>query len=248
MKLLLCIDDTDNLDSPGTGHLLDELKTEIEEMGMGRCSRITRHQLFVHDDVPYTSHNSAMCCSVDLNNDRIDSIIEYSRKYLIKTSAEGSDPGLCVIDIDSLSDREELIDFGNRAKREVLTKKEAYGLAEKLDIHLSEHGGTGDGIIGALAGVGLRLGGNDGRYKGWFIYDDEDSLVTVNRITGFPQVDEVRTYEGKKLDNDEKIVLRGKLKTVHLGSNSVLLVEPADKSSAEALWQSCPKEKIKLFS
>ena len=56
------------------------------------------------------------------------------------------------------------IDFGYRAKQVVLTKSNAYKLAKKLDIHLSEHGGSGQGVIGALAGVALRLTANDGRF------------------------------------------------------------------------------------
>ena len=44
---------------------------------------------------------------------------------------------------------------------------DAYLLAEQFpELSLSEHGGTGDGVIGALAGVGLRLSGSDGRIKG----------------------------------------------------------------------------------
>jgi hypothetical protein len=248
MKIFLCIDDTDNLDSPGTGHLLNSLKNEIEEMGMGNCSRITRHQLFVHEDVPYTSHNSAMCCSIDMNNDKVNPIIEHSINFLLKTSAEGSDPGLCVLDINSNFNKEKLIDFGNRAKKEVLTKKEAYNLAKELNLHLSEHGGTGDGIIGALAGVGLRLGGNDGRYKGWFTYNEKNSLITVEEICTFPEVDEVFTFEKEKLDNNETVLLREKLKTVHFNSNSVLLVEKPDKRDKDILWQSCSKERIKAFT
>lgn len=51
----------------------------------------------------------------------------------------------------------DLVDFGRRAKNEVLTKDLAYDLAVKLGVPLSEHGGTGDGVIGAVAGSGLRL-------------------------------------------------------------------------------------------
>ncbi len=49
----------------------------------------------------------------------------------------------------------------------LLTKQEAYMLANTTGVHLSENGGTGDGIVGALAGTGLRLDGNDGRFRGW---------------------------------------------------------------------------------
>jgi len=58
------------------------------------------------------------------------------------------------------------MECGRRATCSVLTKKEAYPLAEKLGIHLSEHGGTGDGVVGALAESGLRMTGNHCRFRG----------------------------------------------------------------------------------
>ena len=33
---------------------------------------------------------------------------------------------------------------------------------------LPGYGGTGQGVVGALAGVGLRLYGDDGRFRGWY--------------------------------------------------------------------------------
>ena len=62
--LLICMDDTDSLDSPGTGEVLEELLARLAEEGLGRGSFITRHQLLVHPDIPYTSHNSSMCSQV----------------------------------------------------------------------------------------------------------------------------------------------------------------------------------------
>ena len=54
--LLICIDDTDSLDSPGTGQVLEELLACLAEEGLGLGSFITRHQLLIHPDIPYTSH------------------------------------------------------------------------------------------------------------------------------------------------------------------------------------------------
>ena len=250
MKILLSIDDTDNLDSPGTGHLLDKLKKEIEELGWGKSSRITRHQLFVHPKVPYTSHNSAMCCEIDLKENRIKTLIEYGQKFLEKISAPGSDPGLGVLSLDSLTktDKDLLISFGQQSKKKVLTKKEAYSLAKKINLHLSEHGGTGDGIIGALAALGLRLSGYDGRYKGWFSAPKENGVLTVETLCSWPEIDEVRTIDKKdKLSDQTKVLLKGKLKTILWDYKSILLVEKSDHKDKGINWQSCPKEKIKMF-
>lgn len=167
-KLYICIDDTDNLESVGTGHLADDMAEAIVRNGWGIRSRVTRHQLYVHDDIPYTSHNSSMCFEANVKSYCIQEMTQYFIEYLEKNHAKGSDPGLCIVDCTTLTveTAEALISFGKRAKKEVLTKDEAYEFARKRDIHLSEHGGTGVGVIGALAGCGLRLTGNDGRFRG----------------------------------------------------------------------------------
>ena len=78
MEILICIDDTDNLESPGTGHLAEILRSDIERLYVGKTSRITRHQLFVSPEIPYTSHNSAMCFKAEMELKYLDDMIEYA--------------------------------------------------------------------------------------------------------------------------------------------------------------------------
>ena len=154
MKVLVCIDDTDNHESMGTGQLSQIMVDKIQENRWGVCSAISRHQLFVHDDIPYTSHNSSMCFSIDFDGE-LGELVDLGASFLETKSAPGSDPGLCVANLDKSLDRESLIDLGLRAKQEVLSKQEVYDLAKKTGVHLSEHDGTGDGVVGALAGIQL---------------------------------------------------------------------------------------------
>lgn len=166
MKYFVCIDDTDNYESIGTGELLENMMREAEINGLVKCGFIVRYQLYIHDDIPYTSHNSSMCCTAETDNP--DLFISFCEKYLEEKSAEGSDPGLCILIDDTSVDYSLLIEFGKRAQSEVLTKSQAYSVAEGFGpgLHLSEHGGTGEGIIGALAGAALRAGKEEGRIKG----------------------------------------------------------------------------------
>ncbi|MCM0080445.1 hypothetical protein L4X63_02470 [Geomonas sp. Red32] len=166
MRILVSIGDTDNLDSRGTGELATLIAAELESRGWGRAGFVTRHQLLVHPDIPYTSHNSAMCFEAEIAENALDAVIAYASDFLARESAEGSDPGLCVAAIEAVASPEQLIVFGERAKDSVLDKDTAYTLAEMLGVHLSEHGGSGQGVIGALAGAGLRLGGNDEGSRG----------------------------------------------------------------------------------
>jgi hypothetical protein len=247
MEVYICIDDTDNLESRGTGELAALLADDIAKNGWGTSSFITRHQLLVHPDVPYTSHNSSMCFSATINDTFLETLISHASGFLERESAEGSDPGLCVAVSDRIGSPEVLKEFGIKAKQQVVTKSEAYYLAQNLGVHLSAHGGTGHGVIGALAGVGLRLGGNDGRMRGGLKLGAENSVVKVGEICSHPQVDAVRSTDGNLLGNEERVILGEKIKTVLLEGKSVLLVMPAKDGTEAALWRTCPRQLLKKY-
>jgi hypothetical protein len=244
MKLLVAIDDTDNLESVGTGELAAVLSTSLAERGWGKGGFVTRHQMLVHPDIPYTSHNSAMCFPAEINRDDIGAFIAHAEAFLREESATGSDPGLCVTEIGRLSAPEELIAFGKSAKRVVLEKKNAYDLAGRLGVHLSEHGGTGQGVIGALAAVGLRMTGNDGRFKGHFKIDATDGVVTPTEIKKQTHVEAVKTIDGAVLEDHEKIRLGKKVKAVLMDGKATLLVTKID---GDIKWETCPKQQLKRF-
>lgn len=229
MRILLCIDDTDNLESIGTGHHAQDLREKIERNNLGKTYFISRHQLYVHKDVPYTSHNSAMCFEADINEDDLEKVIELSKQHLIEVSAEGSDPGLCVAVKDNILNPAQLIAYGKKAKCSLITKEEAYEMAKKQNIHLSEHGGTGQGIVGAVAGVALRYYGNDGRIKGKVEVGKEGETFTVKEIKEIVKCDAIISLNGEELKDNENIILsEEKLKSILLGWKNTLLVTKKD--------------------
>jgi len=246
MNILVCLDDTDNLESRGTGELASLLADRIVERGWGQSSFITRHQLLVHPDIPYTSHNSAMCFGAALNDSCPPArFIEYAAGFLERESAPGSDPGLCVATLAELADSEPILAFGRAAKREVLNKKDAYSLAEKTGIHLSEHGGDGGGGIGALAGVGLRLGGNDGRLKGRLKLGNPGEVRTVFALKNHPLIDTIRSLDGAFPVARDNVELGDKIKTVLLEGKSILLLERTGDPAVP--WRTCSRQALRNY-
>jgi hypothetical protein len=241
MNILVAIDDTDSPDEGATGHLAEEISVEMANRGVGKASRITRHQLFIHSSIPYTSHNSSMAFSVTASS--LESVYEIASHMLEERSISGSDPGLCLVDVGSMNDRQrrELMEFGRDAKRRVLSKEEAYSTAARIGVRLSEHGGTGGGVIGALAGAGLRLSGNDGRFRGWL--DGSCGEVSVAGLVAMQDIDEVRAYRTHEvLGSEDKVEIRGRMKTVLLGGRVVLLVYREN-----GVWKNCLKEQLKDY-
>ncbi len=185
--VVCCVDDTDDVTrETSTGLVAEAIAEGVAELGGCMVLGITRHQLLLAEGVPYTSHNSSMCFMARMPEGASGALCERAVGEIARLSAASADPGLCVADMSAMwfgegsapgawaaapaqvrADLAALASFGVRAQREVLTKEEAYALANGIEwLQLSEHGGTGQGVIGALAGVGLRLTGNDGRFRG----------------------------------------------------------------------------------
>lgn len=245
MKILVSIDDTDNIESRGTGEVAEILAEGIAAKGWGRCGRVTRHQLLVHPDIPYTSHNSSMCFTAEISADLLDDLTEYCCSALTRESAPGSDPGLCIAVPERMGTPESLMAFGRRAKTTVISKEEAYETAAIHGVHLSEHGGTGQGVIGALAGAGLRLSGNDGRFKGKLRIPSLNGMATVTQIRDFG-IDSVKTLEGAPLDEDEAVRVGEWVKLVLLDGKAVLLVVPENGVSG-TVWRAIDKKVFKAY-
>jgi hypothetical protein len=177
-----------------------------------------------------------------------DEIIRFGQSFLRNESAIGSDPGLCVAVSDCRLNREALIAFGTSAKQTILTKKNAYELAQDLGIHLSEHGGTGGGVIGALAAIGLRLQGNDGRFRGWYHFGKAGEITTPAALCAHAFVDAVVTEAGVALETDTPIILaEDKVKTVLMGGRQVVPVAGTTGAMQGLNWSTLTKAEVKRF-
>ncbi len=253
MQYLVCIDDTDMPGTRGTGWLVQELCDILSTRGLARSAPISRHQLFVHEDIPYTSHNSSMCFELTLDQGqgqgRIEPIIDLMADFLETRSEKGSDPGLCVAGLGPHLDRKGLIEFGKNAKHRVSSKTAAYAVARNTGIHLSEHGGTGDGVVGAVAGIGLRLCGDDGRYRGWYHLGLPGDIVGVDELCRHPFIDALVTTDGKSLPRNSRVHIGSeKTKTVRKAGKQVVMVTAnEDIASTGISFRTITKQEAKLY-
>jgi len=91
MTIYLGIDDTDTRESRGTGRLARSLAAELAKNYP--IAGVTRHQLFVHDAIPYTSHNSAAVIHVGTSaNGCGEDLFATCREMMISDFIKGSDP------------------------------------------------------------------------------------------------------------------------------------------------------------
>ncbi|MCB1890451.1 MAG: hypothetical protein KDH20_22795 [Rhodocyclaceae bacterium] len=240
---LLAIDDTDNLDSRGTGFRARELALELAQAGLARPLGVTRHQLLVDDRIPYTSHNSSACLMLADASDP-DALFAYGKQYLARTAAAGSDAGIVVARFAQVSAR--VRDWGRRAQREVLDKASAYALAKAEGLRMAELTGEGIGVIGALAAIGLNHQGEDGRCL-WVrgLREAAGAVMSVAALTTLAGL-AVRTRDGRAVtDNEADIALGQWPRAVFKEGRPILLVEENDDGTSHAPWRVVDRDIIK---
>lgn len=248
MKLLIGIDDTDNKESRGTGYNSRQLAAAIESEKIGRVYGITRHQLYVHPEIPYTSQNSSAC--IDVNSEiEIKTIIRFCRDFMLQIAAQGSDVGLCIAESENVS--EEIIQWGIDAKSVVLNMHNAAELANKRAIYLEGLTGTKVGIIGALAAVGLRTGGNDGRFI-WLnseknLRDIENGIHMAEYLIKRSGIDVVQSVDNEYINTKDRVFLNEWVRPVLKQNKAVLLVEKSLNNNSYE-WKCAAKELVKRIS
>ena len=232
--ILVGIDDTDTLDTPGTNQLARRL-ADVLPPGF-TCDLALRHQLFFDPRVPYTSKNgSARCAFVVPTAPRPQSWSRCSRRRCARGSYQGADPGLCVA--DTVPD--EVRAFGLRCQREVVTQEEARRLAAGHGLYLEGFGGTEGGVIGALAAVGLLAGGDDGRVvhlAGWQWPDDFAGPQPVAAVLARGVEEIIDVAQGAPIW--QGVVDVGKhLRPSYRGGRVVLFVEAEDGADRSGRWR-----------
>lgn len=242
-QVLIGIDDTDNLETHGTGRRARELGELLTSGALAEVDGITRHQLLIDPRIPYTSHNSSACLTVRAMADRLPDLIAAARSFLQSESAPGADAGLCVANWSQVTAAHQ--EFGERAKREVLTIDQARDFAQQADLVLEGLTGTGGGVIGALAAVGLRASGDDGRFLWLKGIREMSGVSTVEQLRQMTAIDAVQTIEGMEIPSTDRVELGLWLRPLLKAGRAVLLVEPNDESH---LWRVVEKERVKQLS
>ncbi len=239
MRVYIGFDDTDNKNANrGTGKLARWFEKELPE----GCNMwgVVRQQLLLHDDIPYTSHNSSACVVVDVpdGGDMLDALTHLAVAHVERHSLVGSDPGVCVA---SNGDRvlSVLVDFGRLCAREVVSQKDALHAAS--GVHLSGHGGTNDGIIGAAAAVGLTASGCSGRFIEFGGLRNFPEQVTVSELERAHILVMSLERDAQPPAPDDRVFTSKWLRPRLWGNRAVLV---AHKKS-EGLWESLGKKRKK---
>jgi tRNA(Ile2) C34 agmatinyltransferase TiaS len=215
--LFLGLDDTDTLDSRGTGHLARSIAAELaaDHVLLG----VIRHQLLRDPRVPCTKNNSS--ATIVLDGDAVVepvTLLERVRLIMRDNYQPGSDPGLCL----ATSVPAAITDFGRRTQQELVTQAEARALASAHGLPLVGLGGDEGGVIGALAAVGLAAGGEDGRYVLVGRCRELQGLQPVQALLA-AGIAAVQTLDGQRVTDG--LVQTDRLRPARRGGQPIAFVE-----------------------
>ena len=244
MKILIGIDDTDNLETRGTGHQARTLGHSLVAAGLFRMRSVTRHQLLVDRRIPFTSHNSSACLS-GICTAKIEDLIAHAREFLERESAFDADAGLCVAPVDEISPA--ILDFGIRAKREILTMEEAFRMITGTSIYLEGFLNTRIGLIGSLAAVALNAGGNDGRLLWSRNLRETTGMFKISELLEIIDIERVVEKNFIEPDHASVISITDWCRPVMIGGKITLIAEKSEKNQMYE-YQSASKDYIKSIS
>jgi hypothetical protein len=234
MRVYVGFDDTDTIDADrGTGKLARWFEQELPEEC--KMAGVVRQQLLVCDSIPYTSHNSSACVLVEMPDPYLlPPLVVGAVRHLERFAIEGSDPGLCVVSEGDPA-LPGLTAFGRRCTSLVVTQKEA--LQAVNGAHLSGHGGTNDGIIGAAAAVGLTALGWYGRFIEFGALRTFPEVVRVGDLEQAGILVVSMDRDARVPASDETVVTKGWLRPRLWGGRAVLGVIPNGHGGWESLGE-----------
>ena len=213
------IDDTDTLESRGTGRLARNIAAALSSKY--QIFGVTRHQLFVHPDIPFTSHNSCAVIHAEAPPTAMEEIFYTTKKLMLEDYIEGSDPGLAIATTDQITPA--AVAFGLDAKNVIVTQERALKVAHNCGIRVEGLGGTNGGIIGAIAGISLASLRNDGRF---LLKGKNRELTGIRSVSEIIDagIDQILTLQGETV-NEGKVKILKNATPSFIHGKAVLFVE-----------------------
>lgn len=234
MFFLLGIDDTNTESSGSTAALAEQLGSHLESSNLVRLINISSHQLLQHPSICHTRDNIASCLLLDSEERRFREIDLACRELLHHKCAPAANPGYALATWGSF-DR-ELVTWGNQAKQIPLTREDAINLARHCGISTAGIFGSGNGVIGALAAVGLRFNGSDGWITWMPGLSAVDGIYTQSQLNQIIHFDLIETEQHRRPALDDLLLLHQPVKPL-LKDGRVALAIHAAPRGADYQWQ-----------
>jgi hypothetical protein len=225
----LGIDDTGQPGKCGTDATALALGLHLQAQKLARLAHVSAHALVSIGDIPDDNPTHAYCLTLEAEAQRLREIDMESRVYLMRNSAAGANPGFALAVREQVNDR--ILNWGKACQSLTLERREALDLARSQGITAAGFTGSGSGVIGALAAVGLRSSGSDG----WITWlpglPGLKGVMTFSEILHISTFDYVKSLHGRTPDFRDRIQLGGQVMPLLYNDRTLLLLAPAPRST-----------------
>ena len=202
-RFVIGIDDTDDEDGRGTSKLGREWAATIDAEGFGTTHGVTRHQLWQSPKIKATSHNRAVAIAVETERTVLD-VEDHVVDFVRAQASSKANPAIGIL--SRHTDMPHALAWGRRAQQELLKLADAERYATESNVLLRALGGNRNGMIGALAAVGLHAGGKDGLFIQLAGIRELEGRVTAGQIRERSALEHVIDEDtGEELDRDDLV-------------------------------------------
>ena len=172
-RILIGLDDTDR---PGAKNSTARLARMLGESFAPRATFVGSIGHLLFSGVKATTNNKASCVILDNINDLpLDLVLIETVDFVRKYAEPGSAPGVVL----AKTAPQDVVAFGKRASVEEVARAEALACMGDLPHHVF---GEGNGVIGALAAIGLTENGWSGRWLEYKQLRASDRAVQVGAL------------------------------------------------------------------
>ena len=245
MRFLIGVDDTDNPRVSSTGLLAQRLGLFLQEAGLGRLESVTRHQLIISPQVPRTTRNSAICITIETDPQKRSDLEMACRSFILREYSSGADAGFALASWGQIT--AEVFTWARTAKTQVIKRQDALQIAHSAQIAITGITGSGAGVIGALAAIGLRYRGEDGRFLWIPNIHQLSGIYSASELMQIAPFDRIETQRGRSPRPDEKIEVGKWIRPVLVEGRCVLFVEE-ERSHPEFAWHLLGMDEVRKLS
>lgn len=245
MRFLIGLDDTDSPKNSSTGLLARQLGFKLQEAGLGTLEAITRHQLFSSQQVPCTTRNSAICLSFEADPERRSELEMVCRSFILREYCPGANTGFALASWSQVT--AEVYTWARTVKSRVVNRQEALITARAAGISIAGLIGSGAGVIGALAAIGLRYRGDDGRFIWLPGIEELIGVYSYSELMNLVPFDRIENLRGRSPKPEEKIHLGEQFQAALREGRCVLLVEEVHVEQGYE-WHTIELEKVRKLA
>jgi hypothetical protein len=226
---LLGIDDTDSPGSASTSDLALALGQHYESLGLATLINLSCHALFDNPSFVGICNNRAVCLVLDAEPQHARDLELGCREFLRRESAPGANPGFALATWTQFDP--EVVVWGKTARFTLLDRQDALAIGRHAGLSISGLAGSGCGVIGALAAVGLRFEGSDGWIEWMPGLDALNGVYTSVTLANAVRFDRVETENGKRPALDDRILINARPRPEIRNGNITLLLTAAKRGS-----------------